>query len=189
MALCPYGGLFFMIFESIHIVTTMYYRSPLPVIDEEESVRMRSNSVSPVLSAPIVIPPILIPDSPTDKVRPCAPYAKPIIHTVVMEPAEVYVSPRIIQEEPPSRIPQCLCGYTKIVCGCVSCPIVCSLSCLAGTAYTLYNIIQCKSADYEGLKYRDTFCTHCGCGTAYISSYRLIESGLRDIRVQQDMFR
>ena len=168
----------------------MPYRSPtprLPVINEEP-VRMRSNSISPVLSAPIVIPPIIIPDSPTDKVRPCAPYARPVIHTVIMEP-EVYSSPRIVQEESPSHVPKCLCGYTKILVGVVSCPIVCSASCLAGTTYTMYNIIRCNAADNDTLKYRDTFCTHCGCGTAYITSYRLIESGLRDIRVQQKMFR
>ena len=148
---------------------------------------MRSNSVSPILSAPIVIPPIIIPDSPTDKVRPCAPYARPVIHTVIMEP-DVY-SPPIVQEEPPSRIPNCLCGYTKIIVGFVACPIVCSVSCFAGTTYTMYNIIRCNGPDNDTLKYRDTFCTHYGCGTAYTTSYRLIESGLRDIRVQQDMRR
>jgi putative transposase len=36
---------------------------------------------------------------------------------------------------------------------------------------------------------RDTFCTYYGCGTAYTTSYRIIESGLRDIRVQQNMSR
>lgn len=169
----------------------MYY-SPiprLPVINEEPD-EMRSNSISPVLSAPIIIPPIIIPDAPTDVVRPYAPYARPVMHTVIVEPIR-HSSPPPIQDEPPSRIPRCFCGYTKILVGFVSCPIVCSVSCLAGTTYTMYNIIQCNSPNNDTLKYRDTFCTHCGCGTAYITSYRLIESGLRDIRpsVQQDMFR
>jgi hypothetical protein len=172
----------------------MSYRSPAPRLPtprlpaiNDEPVRMRSSS--PVLSVPIVIPPIIIPDVPTDKVRPCAPYARPVIHTVMIEP-EVYSSPKA-QEEPPSRIPNCMCGYTKILLGFVTCPIVCSASCLAGTAYTMYNAIRCNCADKDALKYRDTFCTYYGCGTAYTTSYRVIESGLRDIRptVQQNMFR
>ena len=173
----------------------MSYRSPtprLPVINEEPD-RIRSNSISPVLSAPIVIPPIIIPNAPTDKVRPCAPYARPVIHTVIIEPG-VYSSPKIQEEPPspiPSHIPNCLCGYTKIILGFIACPIVCSASCLAGTTYTMYNIIRCNTPDNDTLKYRDTFCTHYGCGTAYTTSYRLVESGLRDIRptVQQNMFR
>lgn len=172
----------------------MSYRSPtprLPVINEE-LVSMRSNSVSPVLSAPIAIPPIIIPDSPTDHVRPCAPYARPVIHTMIVEP-EANSSPMkpVIQQEIPSRVPNCMCGYTKILVGFVACPIICSASCLAGTTYTVYNVIRCNIANQDALRYRDTFCTHYGCGTAYTTSYRLIESGLRDIRptVQQDMFR
>lgn len=177
----------------------MAYRSPtprLPVIDEEP-VRLRSNSVSPVLSAPIVIPPIIIPDVPTQHVRPYAPYARPVMHTVMVEP--VYVPP-IIQEEPslhipshsPShtqRIPTCMCGYTKILVGFVACPVICSVSCLAGTTYTMYQAIQCNAPTNDTLKYRDTFCTYYGCGTAYTTSYRIIESGLRDIRVQKNMSR
>jgi hypothetical protein len=177
----------------------MAYRSPTPrlhVIDEEP-VRLRSNSVSPVLSAPIVIPPIIIPDSPTQHVRPYAPYARPVMHTVMVEP--VYVPP-IVQEEPslhspshsPShvqRIPTCMCGYTKILLGFVACPVICSVSCLAGTTYTMYQAIQCNAPTNDTLKYRDTFCTYYGCGTAYTTSYRIIESGLRDIRVQQNMSR
>jgi hypothetical protein len=177
----------------------MAYRSPtprLPVIDEEP-VRLRSNSVSPVLSAPIVIPPIMIPDSPTQHVRPYAPYARPVMHTVTVEP--VYVPP-IVQEEPPlhmpspmpshaQRISSCMCGYTKIVVGFVACPVICSVSCFAGTTYTMYHAIQCNAPTNDTLKYRDTFCTYYGCGTAYTTSYRIIESGLRDIRVQHDMYR
>ena len=182
----------------------MAYRSPiprLPVMDEEP-VRLRSNSVSPVLSAPIVIPPIIIPDSPTQHVRPYAPYARPVMHTVIVEP--VYVPP-IVQEEEPSlhipshspshipsysqRIPTCMCGYTKILLGFVACPIICSASCFAGTAYTIYHAIQCNAPTNDTLKYRDSFCTYYGCGTAYTTSYRIIESGLRDIRIQQHMVR
>jgi len=178
----------------------MAYRSPtprLPVIDEEP-VRLRSNSVSPVLSAPIVIPPIIIPDVPTQHVRPYAPYARPVIHTVTVEPG--YVPPTIVQEEPhspmPSHVPphaqrisSCICGYTKILLGFVACPVVCSVSCFAGTTYTIYHTIQCNPPTNDTLKYRDTFCTYYGCGTAYTTSYRIIESGLRDIRVQHDMIR
>ena len=172
--------------------TNTMYHSPiprLPVINEEPD-EMRSNSISPVLSAPIVIPPIMIPDEPTDKVRSCAPYARPVIHTVIMEP-EVISSPRVVQEESPSRVSNFLCGYTKILSGCIVCPIVCSTSCLVGTGYTIYHTMLCHCTDKEVLKYRDTFCNDYGCGTAFMVSYRLIESGLRDIRptVQQDMFR
>ena len=174
----------------------MAYRSPTPRLHvmDEEPVRLRSNSVSPVLSAPIVIPPIIIPDSPTHHVRPYAPYARPVIHTVTVEP--VYVPPSIQEEEPslhiPShaqRIPTCMCGYTKILLGFVACPIICSASCFAGTAYTMYHTIQCNAPTNDTLKYRDSFCTYYGCGTAYTTSYRIIESGLRDIRIQQNMVR
>jgi hypothetical protein len=174
----------------------MAYRSPtprLPVIDEEP-VRLRSNSVSPVLSAPIIIPPIIIPDVQTHHVRPYAPYARPVMHTVTVEP--VYVPPPVVQEEPSSpmpshaqRISSCMCGYTKIVAGFVACPVICSVSCLAGTTYTICQAIQCNPPTNDTLRYRDTFCTYYGCGTAYTTSYRIIESGLRDIRVQQNMFR
>ena len=174
----------------------MAYRSPtpwIPVIDEEP-VRLRSNSVSPVLSAPIIIPPIIIPDVPTHHVRPYAPYARPVMHTVTVEP--VYVPPPVVQEEPSSpmpshaqRISSSMCGYTKIVAGFVACPVICSVSCLAGTTYTMYQAIQCNPPTNDTLKYRDSFCTYYGCGTAYTTSYRIIESGLRDIRVHQNMSR
>jgi len=165
----------------------MAYHSPtprLPVIEEEPE---RSNSISPVLSAPIIIPPIIIPDAPTHIVRPWAPYARPVMHTVTVEPSD---SPRLpAQEEHPSRLSDCLCGYTKILVAFVGCPVICSVSCLAGTTYTLYHAIQCNAPTNDSLTYRDTFCTYYGCGTAYATSYRLMESGLRDIRVQKDMFR
>jgi hypothetical protein len=177
----------------------MAYRSPaprLPVIDEERTS-------SPVLSAPIVIPPIIIPDAPTQCVRPYAPYARPVMHTVMVEPAigplKGNMCDSIVQEESDvhavpavhasSRIPSCICGYTKIILGFVACPIICSTSCLAGTTYTMYHAIQCNAPTNDTLKYRDTFCTYYGCGTAYTTSYRIIESGLRDIRVQQNMSR
>ena len=186
-----------MKFESIRIVTSrmsyMSYRSPTPrlPVNNEEQDMLRSNSVSPVLNAPIVIPPIIIPDVPTDKVRPYAPYARPVIHTMTVEPS-AYSSPPIVQkEEPRPRLPNCLCGYTKIIMGYIGCPIICSVSCLAGTGYTIYHGLRCNCDNNDALNYRDTFCTNYGCGTAYTISYRLIESGMRDIRptVQQDMFR
>jgi len=150
---------------------------------------------SPVLSAPIVIPPIIIPDAPTDKVRPYAPYAHPVIHTMIVE-SEVS-SPKVKEEHVvhaphtihTSCVPSCVCGYTKVILGFVACPIICSASCLAGTTYTLYSFARCNVADNETLNYRDTFCTCYGCGTAYTTSYRIIESGLRDIRVHQNMSR
>ena len=168
------------------MVTAMFQ---LPVINEEPGMR----TSSPVLSAPIVIPPIIIPDAPTDKVRPYAPYARPVIHTMIVE-SEVS-SPKV-KEEPAvaipthtQRVPACVCGYTKVILGFVACPIICSASCLAGTTYTLYSFARCNVADIETLNYRDTFCTCYGCGTAYTTSYRIIESGLRDIRVHQNMSR
>jgi len=168
------------------MVTAMFQ---LPVINEEPGMR----TSSPVLSAPIVIPPIIIPDVPTDKIRPYAPYARPVIHTMIVEPD---IPPPKVKEENathiPSyaqRVPSCVCGYTKVLLGFVACPIICSASCLAGTTYTLYSIARCNVADNETLNYRDTFCTYYGCGTAYTTSYRIIESGLRDIRVHQNMSR
>ena len=154
---------------------------------------------SPVLSAPIVIPPIIIPDVPTDKVRPYAPYARPVIHTMIVESA--VSSPKVKEEHTAQHAqhtqhtqhtqcaPSCVCGYTKVILGFVGCPIICSASCLAGTMYTVYSFARCNVADNETLNYRDTFCTYYGCGTAYTTSYRIIESGLRDIRVQQNMSR
>ena len=150
-------------------------------------------SSSPILSAPIVIPPIIIPDVPNDKVRPYAPYARPVVHTMIVEPR--VSSPKVKEEhaiqhaQNAQRIPLCVCGYTKVILGFVACPIICSASCLAGTTYTVYSIARCNVADIETLNYRDTFCTYYGCGTAYTTSYRIIESGLRDIRVQQNMSR
>ena len=160
----------------------------LPVIIEEPGMR----TSSPVLSAPIVIPPIIIPDVPNDKVRPYAPYARPVIHTMIVEPE---VSSAKVKEEHAAHaahaqhVPSCVCGYTKVILGFVACPIICSASCITGTMYTLYSFARCNVADIETLKYRDTFCTYYGCGTAYTTSYRIIESGLRDIRVQQNMSR
>jgi hypothetical protein len=165
--------------------------------DEEPGMR----TSSPVLSAPIVIPPIIIPDAPTQHVRPYAPYARPVIHTMIVEPdmpppkvKEEHATQHAIQHPThiPSyaqRVPSCVCGYTKVLLGFIACPIICSASCLAGTTYTLYSFARCTVADIETLNYRDTFCTCYGCGTAYTTSYRIIESGLRDIRVHQNMSR
>ena len=171
------------------------YHSPtprLPVIHEELE-HMRSSSISPVLSVPIMIPPIMIPNQPTEHVRPHAPYARPVIHTMIVDSEPIPTQTPIPPTELPSCIPACLCGYTKIVTGCIMCPIICSTSCLAGTCYTIYQFMCCNCSNNEALDYRDTFCNTYGCGTACSITIRLVESGLRDIRqpptIQQDMVR
>lgn len=98
----------------------------------------------------VVIPPIIIPSS-----------------------NNVY---RVPQQEPPKG---CLIGTAKIVGGCLSFPLVCAASCLAGTGYTMYHTATC--ADSDIINHRNTFCLFWGCGTACNYTLSSIESGVRDI--------
>ena len=124
----------------------------------------RLNSTHTAYITRVVIPHIIIPTTPRPQPKP--------------------------QQEPPKG---CLVGTAKIVGGCLSFPLVCAASCLAGTGYTLYHTATCNCTDGDILNHRNSFCLFWGCGTACNFTLSTIESGVRDINrkpgVEQEMTR
>lgn len=76
----------------------------------------------------------------------------------------------------------CLCGCGKIVGGVIAVPVVAPISLLIGVGMTAAACCQCRCADEEFLKQRDTYCSCYGIGTGCLIGGGLIAMGVQDIR-------
>ena len=104
-----------------------------------------------------IIPPIRIPESMDTSPRTSAP-------------------PRVDH----APCPRFCIGATKIAGSVIACPLICPISCIAGTAYTMYHVARCDCHDSEVLDNRDAFCSCCGCGTALTLSLCIATSGIQE---------
>ena len=85
---------------------------------------------------------------------------------------------------------RCICGSTKIICGVISCPIVCLASFMTGTFMTCVACSNCCECFDENFKRdRDKICRDCGVGTSIDVSSYLIRTGHRQITVEHEMIR
>ena len=82
---------------------------------------------------------------------------------------------------------RCFCGSIKIVCGVVTCPIVCVASFLTGCTMTCSQCCQC--CDEEFIKDREKLCYYCGVGTSIDVAKYLCRDGYREIYVEYEMIR
>jgi hypothetical protein len=81
-------------------------------------------------------------------------------------------------------------GTSYILCGTITCPIVCAGSCLFGFGLTLSacsNCCQCFNDDF--IKEREKVCTYCGVGTSLEISYYMCRKGYNELTVEYDMIR
>jgi hypothetical protein len=83
-----------------------------------------------------------------------------------------------------------LCGVSKIICGVVSCPVVCVSSCMIGSTMTVAECTHCCGClDEHFIKEREKVCTYCGVGTSINVSTYLCRKGYQEIKVEYDMIR
>jgi hypothetical protein len=106
-----------------------------------------------------------------------------------------FVDVRMTHAEPrtPTPVQDIVCGSTKLIAGCLSFPIVCPLSLVAGTGMTVYGCLCCRLCDPEFLGHRNDVCRGFGVVTAYRLSSSLFQTGSRQIRrtccVEHEMVR
>jgi len=105
-----------------------------------------------------------------------------VIPPIMIPPVEHVNVPPTPKPKGSSGICGYCCGSMRIMGGCLSCPVVCVGSCLAGTGFTLYHIAICDINNRDVLNVRDSFCTCFGCGTACANTCIMIEQGVQDIR-------
>jgi hypothetical protein len=99
-------------------------------------------------------------------------------------------------ETPCEKCKTCMKGTTKMICSIIACPIICPLSCIAGTGYGIYQTVQCDgggSCDKEEIVKRNAICMGCGILTSMHATGLLFIEGAKDIKksitVQQNMTR
>jgi hypothetical protein len=99
-------------------------------------------------------------------------------------------------ETPSEKCKTCMKGTAKMICAVIACPIICPLSCLAGTGYGIYQTAQCDGGGpcyKDEMMKRNTICMGCGILTSMHASSLLCIEGANDIKksitVQQNMSR
>ncbi len=88
------------------------------------------------------------------------------------------------------RVQVTLMGVSKIICGVVSCPVVCVSSFILGSAMTLAESTHCcRCLNDDIVKEREKLCYYCGVGTSIDVSTYLCRRGYQDIKVEYEMVR
>ena len=124
----------------------------------------------------VVIPPIMIPTTP--KALQKAPIQSPLASRIEKRPA-------------PTGTNGCLCGCIKVTAGYLMCPLICPISCIAGSCREIYHALTCDKYNDGTDPYK--LCVWFGCYNACIISSAWIEEGAADMRRkpqgEQDMVR